>query len=261
MSTGVWEAYALRYARHDRLARENFLGGDPHDNSPMPMDYFIWVVKSPERLFVIDTGFDKSSGDRRGRESLRSPADGLKSIGIDPLEVKDVIISHMHYDHCGNHDLCPNAIYHLQDREIQYCTGRHMTHPYMRFPFDEEDVIAMVRRIYHDRVVFHSGDEELAPGLSVHHVGGHSMGLQMVRVWTRRGWVVLATDAAHYYENIERDLAYPFLYNLGEVLEGYRRARALADSPDHIVPGHDPKVLEKYPPPREDLKGWVARLD
>jgi glyoxylase-like metal-dependent hydrolase (beta-lactamase superfamily II) len=87
------------------------------------------------------------------------------------------------------------------------------------------------------------------------------MGLQMIRVHTRRGWVVLAADAAHYYANMERDLAYPFTFNIGEVLEGYRRARALADSRDHIIPGHDPLVLKRYPAARPDLEGWVARLD
>jgi glyoxylase-like metal-dependent hydrolase (beta-lactamase superfamily II) len=227
----------------------------------MPMDYFIWVVRSGERVYVIDTGFDEAVAKQRGRDFLRSPGDGLKTIGIDPAAVEDVILTHMHYDHSGNHTLFPKARYHVQDREMQFCTGRYMTHTHMRFPFAAEDVVAMVRRLYDGRVVFHSGDEEIAPGLSVHYVGGHSMGLQMVRVHTRRGWVVLASDAAHYYANMELDLAYPFTYNIGEVLEGYRRAHALAESPDHIVPGHDPLVLKRYPAARADLEGWVARLD
>jgi glyoxylase-like metal-dependent hydrolase (beta-lactamase superfamily II) len=261
MSTGIWEAYALRYAHHRRMARENFLGGDPNDDSPMPMDYFIWVVKSAERVYVVDTGFDEATAKARGRDFLRAPADGLNSIGIDTADVEDVILSHMHYDHAGNLGLFPKARYHIQDLEMKFCTGRYMTHAHMRFPFAVDDVVEMVRHLYNGRVVFHSGDAEIEPGLSVHHVGGHSMGLQMVRVRTRRGWVVLAADAAHYYANMDRDLAYPFTYNIGEVLEGYRRARALADSPDHIIPGHDPLVLARYPAARADLEGWVARLD
>jgi glyoxylase-like metal-dependent hydrolase (beta-lactamase superfamily II) len=73
----------------------------------------------------------------------------------------------------------------------------------MRFPFDEDDVVAMVRRLYNGRVVFHDGDEEIAPGVSVHHVGGHTMGMQIVRVNTRRGAVVLASDSSHLYANME----------------------------------------------------------
>jgi glyoxylase-like metal-dependent hydrolase (beta-lactamase superfamily II) len=262
MSNGVWQVYALKYATHGRMARENFIGGDPHDSSPMPLDYFIWAVVSGDRAIVIDTGFDEAAGNKRGgRQLLNSPEQGLRAIGIDPGKVEDVIISHMHYDHSGNYDLFPNARYHVQDDEMSFCTGRYMTHQLMRMPFDVDDVVAMVRRLYGGRVVFHDGDEELAPGLSLHRVGGHSKGLQMVRVNTRRGYVVLASDAAHYYANMDRGLPYPFVFNVGDTMEGYRKARALAASPEHVIPGHDPLVLDRYPAAAPELQGWVARLD
>jgi len=260
MNQGLWEAYAIRYAWHHRSAKENFLGGDAHDG-PMPIDYFVWAVRCGERTFVIDTGFDEAMARKRGRNHLQCPGEGLKKLGIDPALVKDVIITHLHYDHCGNHNLFPMAKYHVQDREMMFSTGRYMTHAHMRLPFEEEDVVAMVRKLYQGRLQFHDGDEEIAPGLSLHYVGGHSMGLQMVRAQTRRGWMVLASDATHFYANIERGIPYPIVFNAGDVLEGYRRAYELADSRDHVIPGHDPLVMEKYPAPCEELKGWIARLD
>lgn len=263
MDQGVWQVYAVRYARHDRTARENFIGSLPGDihEGPMPMDYFVWAIVSSNRAFVVDTGFDEAMARKRGREFLHCPGDGLRKIGIDPDKVRDVLITHMHYDHCGNHNLFPSARYHIQDREMAFATGRHMAHPHLRFPFDEEDVVAMVRRLYAGRLVFHDGDEEIAPGLSLHRVGGHSMGLQMAKVHTRRGTVVLASDASHYYANMESGIPYPIIYHAGEVLEGYTRAYALASSPDHVIPGHDPLVMERYPAPSPDLKGWIVRLD
>ena len=45
------------------------------------------------------------------------------------------------------------------------------------------------------------------------------------------------------------------------MVEGYDKLRRLADSPRHIVPGHDPLVLKRYPPPSPDLTGIAARLD
>jgi glyoxylase-like metal-dependent hydrolase (beta-lactamase superfamily II) len=129
MASDTYEIYAVRYAHHDRRAHENFLQGDLHDTAPMPLDYFVWAVVGESRTFILDTGFDAAMAQKRGRDFLRPPGDGLKAIGIDPDSVKDVVISHMHYDHTGNNDLFPNATYHLQDREMRFCTGRCMCHP------------------------------------------------------------------------------------------------------------------------------------
>jgi glyoxylase-like metal-dependent hydrolase (beta-lactamase superfamily II) len=216
-----YEIYAVHYAHNPNARRaNNFIGGDPHDG-PMPLDYFVWVIKGPERTFVFDTGFDAPMGAKRQRQFVRSPSVGLKAIGVEPSDVRDVILSHMHYDHCGNYDLFPRARYHLQDIEMAYCTGRCMCHAGLRAPFEEEDVVAIVRKLFEGRVVFHDGVEELAPGLSVHHVGGHSKGLQVVRVWTRRGWMVLASDASHFYANMEEGRAFPIMHSHEATLEGY----------------------------------------
>jgi hypothetical protein len=45
------------------------------------------------------------------------------------------------------------------------------------------------------------------------------------------------------------------------MVEGYRKLRSLAASPEHVIPGHDPLVLERYPAPSPELRGIVARLD
>ena len=87
------------------------------------------------------------------------------------------------------------------------------------------------------------------------------MGLQVARVRTRRGWVVLASDASHFYANMEQSRPFPIVYNVADMLEGYGKLRALASSPQHIIPGHDPLVLKRYPPAAAGLEGIVARLD
>jgi glyoxylase-like metal-dependent hydrolase (beta-lactamase superfamily II) len=255
-----YEIYAIRYAHHDRPARDNFLGGDPHDVN-MPLDYFVWAIVGGGRRFCVDTGFDPSMGRKRGRTVLQPPAEGLKAIGVDPETVEDVIMTHMHYDHAGNHTLFPRARFHIQDREMAFCTGRCMCHGALRNAFEAEDVAAMVRRLFEGRVRFHDGASEIAPGITLHHVGGHTNGLQVVRVRTQRGYVVLASDAAHLYANIEDARPFPVVYNVGDVLEGFDTVKMLASSADHIIPGHDPEVLRRFPSPNEALKGWIARVD
>src|SRR6266851_8918814 len=99
-----YEVYAIKYATLARKASENFIGGDPHE-SASNLDYFIWLARSKARTFVIDTGFDATVGKRRGRKMITPPDRTLKRLGVDPKDVKDVIVTHLPYDHVGNFGL------------------------------------------------------------------------------------------------------------------------------------------------------------
>ena len=256
----VYELYAVKYAHHARRASENFIGGDPHDG-PMPLDYFVWLARGEGREIVIDTGFSAAMAAKRAREHLRCPTEGLRLLGCEARSVRDVVITHLHYDHVGNFDLFPTAMLHLQDREMNYATGRHMCEPVFRGAYEVEDVVGMVRSVYAGGVRFHDGDAQIAPGVSLHLIGGHTLGMQAVRVATRRGWVVLASDAAHFYANMEQVRPFPIVHNLADMIEGYAILRRLAQSPSHVVPGHDPLVMKIYPAVSPELDGVAVRLD
>ncbi len=261
MALEPFEVFAIRYAHlGNRHPGENFILADPHEFAS-DLDYFVWVLRRGDATFVVDTGFGPEAATRRKRELLRSPVESLRLLGVDPAQVTDVIITHLHYDHAGNLDGFPRARFHLQDRDMSYATGRSMSRKILRAPFDLENVQTMLAHIYAERVVFHDGDAELVPGLHLHRVGGHSAGLQLVRVWARRGWVVVASDASHLYANFEQRRPFPIVYNVAEMLEGFEMLYRLADSPDHIVPGHDPLVMKYYPAPKPELDGIVVRLD
>lgn len=260
MSLPSYEVYAIRYARRDARRPEHFIGGDPHD-APMPMDYFVWLIRNTERTIVVDTGFTAEVAAKRKREYLRTPKAGLALLGVKAEVVREVIITHLHYDHVGTFFDFPKANFHLQDEEMRFVTGRHMRHARFAHSFEVEDVVGMVRMLFKGRVLFHKGEEELAPGVSLHHIGGHTPGMQSVRVHTQRGWVVLASDAAHYYEHMETGRCFTSMFNLGDALEGYDTLRRLAESPRHIVPGHDPLVMARYPAVSKELEGIAVRLD
>ena len=176
MMVPEFEVFAIKYGERLGTRGSIFMKGDPHD-SPMAMDYYIWVIRNDEKTIVVDCGFDKKEGENRGRTYLRSPTEGLGLIGIDPAEVKDVIITHMHYDHVGNLSIFPNARFHVQDTEMAYVTGRAMTHPILRHSFVLSEVQEMVAMVYQDRAIFHDGDDDLVPGVTLHHFPGHARGL------------------------------------------------------------------------------------
>src|SRR5262245_39333268 len=231
----IYDLFAIRYATRDARRSDHFIGGDPHDG-PMPMDYFVWVAVSAERVFVIDTGFTAEISARRKRTFLRCPVEALRLIGVDPDRVADVILTHLHYDHVGNFHRFPVARFHLQEPEIHYATGRHMGHARLRHSFEVEDVVGVIRLHYAGRVSFYNGPAELAPGITIHPASGHSVGLQFVRVHTRRGFVVVASDVTHFYENMESGRPFTTAFNVGNMLEAFGTLSAHAPGRQHIVP-------------------------
>jgi len=258
--TPQYEVYALRYAMRDAVRSNHFIGGDPHDG-PMPMDYFLWLIRGPDRAVVVDCGFTAEVAAQRERTFLRCPVDALRLLGVHADAVHDVVLTHLHYDHVGNLHRFPAATFHLQEPDLHFAVGRHMRHRHMRHSFEVEDVVQLVRLNYAGRVRLYNGPVELAPGITLHPAPGHSAGLQFVCVNTRRGVVVLASDVSHFYENMETYRPFPVCVSVADTLDSFDRIRAAAPSPQHIVPGHDPLVMWRYPAPSTELEGIAVRLD
>lgn len=256
----TYEVHAIKYAElKGRPPTDIFLGVDPHE-ALVDMDYFVWLIRSDERTIVVDMGFTAEVAAKRGRRFLRCPGEGLRRLGVDPATVTDVIVTHLHYDHVGNYALFPAARLHVQDREVAFATGRMMRHRCLCAAYEPDDVAALVKKVFQGRVEFHDGDEEIAPGVSVHLAPGHTAGLQFVRVATRTGWLVIASDACHYGRHLDENLVFPLVVSVPELLEGYGRLRKLASGRNLIVPGHDPAVTETYPRSRDD-DPLCVRLD
>jgi glyoxylase-like metal-dependent hydrolase (beta-lactamase superfamily II) len=257
----VYEIYALRYATMSpRTPQLNYLLPDPHETTAQDLDYFVWLIRGPGRDILVDTGFNAEEAKVRARRLTLNPVDALDRFVVRTDSNRDLIFSQLHYDHAGNLDRFPEARFHLQEREMSYATGRCMCNGLLRHPFSIEHVTQMVRHVYGDRVIFHSGDGEIAPGVTVHRVGGHSDGLQVVRVETERGPVVLASDAAHYYGNIHRRSPFPIVYNVGDMVQGWEIVERLAGHPDRFIPGHDPIVCEIYPRASDKVDAFALHL-
>ncbi len=254
----IWTAHALRYAHlADRCRFESFLFDD-RALDPSPMDYYIWVLRSDDDVIVVDTGFDAAEAENRKRPLIAAPDEMLRSIGVMHEDVTTLIVTHLHYDHAGGLKYFPNATIHVQTAEMAFATGPCMCQPALRAAFTDEHICDAVRKLYAGRMVFHDGDGNVADGVTVHKVGGHSRGLQVVRVNTQSGWLCLASDAAHFYENFTAGKMFPIVVDAQEMLEGFDTLYQLASRPELIIPGHDPLVAQKFP---SDLADNVFRLD
>lgn len=258
----TYEILALKYGcQTNRTRYYNFMHDDDHA-SPGPIDYFIWVIRNQHRTIVVDTGFEHKEAARRGREIEVLPREILKRIDVDADQIDTLIVSHLHFDHAGTLGDFPKAKFHLQEAEMAYATGKCMCDAALNLPFTADHVCDMVRNVYSGRVHFHNGDGAIAPGITVHHVPGHSKGLQCVRVMTDHGPVVVAADAAHYYENFEQRKPFFITVDAEATLRSYDRLTELADGKmENVIPGHDPMVLKRYPALKAETDGIVHRLD
>ena len=61
--------------------------------------------------------------------------------------------------------------------------------------------------------------------------------------------------------HIRGNRAFTVAYHVGDMIDAFRTVEKLADSPDHIIPGHDPLVMKLYPAASPALENIVIRLD
>jgi glyoxylase-like metal-dependent hydrolase (beta-lactamase superfamily II) len=245
----TWQVFALRFG--ENLARRryhHFMGieADPHD-APHPLVFYLWAARhSSGRTLVVDTGFDAARAAARGHTLLLEPEEALARIGIDAATVADVVVTHFHWDHAGGAAKFPAARFHLQAAEMAYATGPCMCFPHLRRPFACEDVTLLVQHLYAGRVTFHDGDAAIAPGVRLHRFGGHSAGLMGAAIDAEGGQVMLASDAAHFYETLEGK-PFPIVHAMPATLEAHARLRTMRDAGAIVVPGHDPAVMQRFP--------------
>ena len=255
-----YELYAIRYATNGKRTRgQNFIF-EARPSAPQPMDFYSWVAIGEAGTFVIDTGMAKAKAEKHGHEYLHCPIDTLRMLGVVPEQVTQVIITHLHYDHIGNVDAFRKARFELQKAEMDFVVSPFMQKSWCRRAYEVDEIVRFIELLHSDRLVLHGPDKQIAPGLSVHLVGGHCAGQEIVRVWTKRGWVVLASDALHYYEELERGVPFTVAFSIADMLTAHARIRELADSDAHIIVSHDPILMDRYPPARPELAGRALRL-
>ena len=253
-----WEVFAVRYAEHTTRTRARaFLNDDDHA-TPYPIDFYFWVLRRGPEVIVIDTGFDRPEAAKRGFDLIQDIGTALAPFGMTPGDVTHLVLTHLHFDHAGGLHLFPNAQVYLQAAEMAYATGPCMCHDTLRGAFTGAHVCEAVKRLYADKLTFFEGDGEVAEGVTVHAIGGHTRGLQCVRVRTEAGWLVLASDASHFYENLRTGRPFPLVVDVEDMLKGFGTLRRLASATGLIVPGHDPLIRSLFP---QDIAEEIRRLD
>lgn len=246
--SGGYEIYAVRYATLRSRRSELFYryGSYGEPDAETEMAYYFWVLRGRNETILVDTGFSPPVGEQRGRTCLVPPVAALRGLGVEPEAVSTVVITHFHYDHIGNLDAFPQARLIVPEAELEFWTGPMAG----RLQFGshvETREIAYLEQAHRDgRVRTTDGTEEILEGVTAIAVGGHSPGQQVTVVESAGGRVVLASDAVHFYEELELERPFAVLHDLERMYAAYDLLKGLARFGAVIVPGHDPDVARRH---------------
>jgi glyoxylase-like metal-dependent hydrolase (beta-lactamase superfamily II) len=226
----------------NRNAPESCRTADAH------MDFAVWLVRTPQGDIVVDAGYTTATAKRRGSRSLplREPTEALALLDVDVARVPFVILSHFHFDHVGDLDPFTRAQVVVQEAEMRFWTGRHARRPDFRPFVERDDLQRLVGLSLDGRIDFVDGSREIVPGVTVHKVGGHTPGMQIVTVNTARGTVVITSDASHLQDHTAAELPSRWVTNVPEMYDAFETINSLASSPELIIPSHDPRTLARF---------------
>ena len=242
----IYEVYAVSYGQIPDFRVSGLVAGaDPARR--MDVEMMIWVLRSPERVVLVDAGFYRPHYFERWTvENFRKPSESLHDLGIGPSEVSDIVITHMHWDHADGADLFPNARVWVQRAEYEQNSSRAQQQTRPRGGgIEPAQVFSNLNLDGRLRLV--EGNQEILPGIRVHIGGKHTYESQYVEVGTRSGTVIVASDNVYLYENLDLGVPIAATLDAESNLRAQRRMRELASKPELLIPGHDPAILERFP--------------
>jgi glyoxylase-like metal-dependent hydrolase (beta-lactamase superfamily II) len=259
-----YDVLAVRYgqsaSQRSRAFHRYHTYGEP--DSPMQLDYFFWVIRNAEVTILVDTGFNPHAKNAKkpGQQCIIAPVDALYQLGISIESVSIIVLTHFHYDHIGNVAAFPNAQIVVQQREMDFWSG-----PYSRRPTlcaiveaSEVETLRELNRIGRVRQV--DGTASIADGVRAQLVGGHCPGQQIVIVEGPPP-IVLASDALHFYEEMERDMPFIGFTDLPAMYATYDELRDLEKRDNAIiVAGHDPSVMSRFVSVQGVAPGLAVRI-
>jgi glyoxylase-like metal-dependent hydrolase (beta-lactamase superfamily II) len=254
--TPAYEVYAVRYATIPSFpARGLIAGADTARRLDIAMT--VWLIKGNGRNVLVDAGFYRDKFVERWKPvDFVRPSDAVARAGVRPEDVTDVIISHVHWDHADGVDLFPNARVWIQKDEYRHHVGANGE--VLDRAIDPDDARMLATLAERGRVREVDGDStEILPGITVFTGGKHTFASQYATVRTVAGTVVIASDNAYLYENLDRHR--PIAQTLDSLsnLRAQVRMATLASAPRLIVPGHEPAVFSRFAKPGNG----IARIE
>ena len=187
LSDGIWRndgGCMLGVVPRELWQREH----PPDDKNRIRLNLTCPLIIKGNQAILVDTGIGNrlSAVERKIFDHQEGwLPEGLAALGMEPGDVTHVLLSHLHFDHCGQNAVFRHAPHFVQGTELSRAQ-RESPELYDWFDF------------MNARFELLDGDTELLPGLSVITTPGHTSGHQSVVVTASDGSSdVLIGDAAY----------------------------------------------------------------
>ena len=246
--TPSYEVFAVRFA-HVPYPLSSLVAG-AEKGPQVDIAFTVWPIRDTAsgRVLLVDAGFYRAKFVQRWKpQDYARPSEALQSgLGIAPDKVTDIIITHSHWDHADGADLFPNATIWIQKEEYEYYiddAGAVKN----RGGVDADDAKMFAALKAAGRIRLVDGDnQEIAPGIRVYTGGKHTFASQYVGVATRDGTIIVASDNAYLYKNLENGLAIAQTLDPASNIAAQQRMVELAGNANRVIPGHDPAVFTRF---------------
>ncbi|MCA9861857.1 MAG: N-acyl homoserine lactonase family protein [Thermomicrobiales bacterium] len=211
---------------------------------------FSIYIDHPDGKVLIDTGFEKGWVERKlpfekpEQSEDQQIVNQLASIGVKPEEIDIVVNSHLHFDHCSNNKLFPQATFIFSTSELRHS---YVPDPWERLGYDPELVVMPGMKT----IMLDLGDfeYEVLPGITLIETPGHSAGHLSVIVdpGGDERPMVFPIDVAYTEHNLKDRVLMGLHSDPADLLDSMMRIENIAKKVGgNIFYSHDPEKFKGY---------------
>jgi glyoxylase-like metal-dependent hydrolase (beta-lactamase superfamily II) len=225
--------------------------GRPAGSGGAGAAYICYLIKGEDTLILVDSGPADNEWSTKHhykmlmeKNSSELLIEKLGELGVKPEDIRILVDTHLHWDHCYNNHIFSNARIYVQQKEIRFALDPLPAHYLIYEAFQAGFTPGWVKSTAQFEAI--DGDYDLCDGIRLVTLPGHSPGFQGVLVNTTGGRCLIAGDAIPFMSNWDdQEYGLPKPSSICTDLHAYYDSlKKMISICNYVLPGHDKKVFD-----------------